>query len=101
MGPEHPHSPSAGAPPRAKGGRPGVPGPSAVFPRGPPVLPAAGPAPIIHLRLGTQESVRAPGDLRAPIKPSQPSPKKRLIFDDLKGLVPEGECEGGRRRGDT
>ena len=65
------------------------------------VLPAAGPAHIIHLRPGTPESVRALGDLRAPIKPSQPSHKKRLIFDDLKGLVPEGECEGGRRRGDT
>lgn len=58
------------------------------------VLPAAGPAHIIHLRPGTPQSVRALGDLRAPIKPSQPSHKKRLIFDDLKGLVPEEECRG-------
>lgn len=44
---------------------------------------------------------QALGDLRAPIKPSQSSHKRRLIFDDLKGLVQRGSVSGGRRRGDT
>lgn len=57
--------------------------------------PLLGPAHITHLRLGTQEGVRALGDLRAPIKPSQPSHKKSVIFDDLKGLVPEREWRWG------
>lgn len=56
--------------------------------------PRLGPAHITHQRLGTQEGVRALGDLRAPIKPSQSSNKELVIFDDLKGLVLEWECEG-------
>ena len=61
------------------------------------VLPAAGPAHIIHLRPGTPQSVRALGDLRAPIKPSQPSHKKRLIFDDLKNISQWREMLNARK----
>lgn len=62
-------------------------------PEGQLFCPRLGPAHITHPRLGTQEGVRALGDLRAPIKPSQSSHKELVIFDDLKGLVPEWECE--------
>lgn len=63
-------------------------------PEGLPFCPLLGPAHITHPKLGTQEGVRALGDLWAPIKPSQSSHKEPVIFDDLKGLVPERECEG-------
>lgn len=41
------------------------------------------------------------GRFMTPIKPSQGSHKQHLIFDDLKGLVPEAEARRGGRGGDT